>query len=795
MSTELTWQLVDPWTKSGWLILGGSAALLTLLTLWTYWGVRGVGTRKLLTVLGLRLLALVIACLLLTRPGLAMRDTTPVPSTLLILVDQSLSMSIRDGGDGKTRWEAVRRIWRSDDVQRALGPLQNEQLVTLVYYQGAEEVGKLNLEGQPQGKRTHIGVWLQRLRDLHLKDSNLRGLILFSDGIDNGDRNSTLKLAGSFRDLNCPIYTFQVGKTGTSRTEQDIAVVAVNATPSTAAIKAPLVVTAQIEAHGIDAPNVVAQLFAKEGEGEEKLVATKKVQLTRAPPLRNEVRFDPIHPEKVGELKLTVKVVPLPKEANVFNNEMSTYVNVTKDGVSVLWVEARPRAWEPVFAIRHALARDPRFRVTYTEPPPAGFDPKTDWYQFRKRAEEGQQYDVIVIGDISARQFTGSKLEGDNQVRVNSATIDQVHELVDKKGVGLLMLGGRQTFWNSDWQDPRYKSLTDLLPVVVPQEKLPRINGPVKVTLPQQGQTYLTKLDDKPGGEFWQGETFEPFDSLAPLGKPLNKSTVYLQSEAGEAILVGGTVAGTRVLMFGGDTTWKAWRRSPEAVAAYERFWKQMILWLAKQEEAEGSLWIRPDTRRELAGHQKRVGFRAGITGKGGTKSLTGAKLWAQVYGPDKKKLGNKMLLPMDNEGGRSFTPILEEPGEYEIVVSGEVMENGKLLKDEKKARFMAFAEDQEMATWAADEKLMEQLSRLSGGQVIDGEDQLVALLKTLGERRANSDRTRVDKWPDWSQKPWSDAAPDQLQALWGSGALASVVTFVLLICAEWVLRRRWGLV
>ena len=213
---------------------------------------------------------------------------------------------------------------------------------------------------------------------------------------------------------------------------------------------------------------MVVLLYA-EDKGENKLVAKKEVQLTRASPLHNEVRFDPIHPDKVGELKLTVKVVRRPGEANEFNNEMSTYVNVTKDGVSVLWVEAKPRAWEPVFAIRHALTRDPRFRVTYTEPDPDGFDPKADWYKFQQRDQEGQQYDVIVIGDISARQFTGSKLD-----RVNQTTIDQVSQLVEKRGVGLLMLGGRQTFWSSDWQNHRYDKLTRLLPVTVPAERQPR---------------------------------------------------------------------------------------------------------------------------------------------------------------------------------------------------------------------------------------------------------------------------------------------------------------------------------
>jgi hypothetical protein len=113
----------------------------------------------------------------------------------------------------------------------------------------------------------------------------------------------------------------------------------------------------------------------------------------------------------------------------------------------------------------------------------------------------------------------------------------------------------------------------------------------------------------------------------------------------------------------------------------------------------------------------------------------------------------------------------------------------------EAKARFLAYTEDIEMATWAADEKLLEQLARRSGGRVILGEDQLVALLNGLGEQTGSGDRARVERWPDWGQKPLSDSTADQLQALWGSGALLSGMAFALLICTEWVLRRRWGLV
>ncbi len=780
-STELTWQLVDPWTKSGWLILGGAAALLTLLTLWTYWGVRHVGRRRIATVLALRLLALLIACLLLTRPGLAVRDTTPVPSKLLVLMDASKSMGIRDC-DGQSRWEEVRRIWRSEEVRQALERLQNEQQVELVYYQGAEGVGKLNLDGEPRGSRTHIGAWLQRLREHHVKDGNLRGLLLFSDFIDNGGRGKAEDAAGPFREMNCPIYTFLVGKTSTDPLDRDVAVVAVKAVPATAAVKAPLRATAVIDVNKFDRPTVTVHLFA-EGMGDGNPVATRQVLLEKA--RGNEVELGPIFPERAGELKLTVKVEKLIGETNDRNNEMSTYVNVTREGISVLWVEGRPRPWEPVFALRYALLRDPRFRVTYTEPPPGGF--AGDWYEFKKRAREGQQYDVIVIGDISAQQFSGGQ----------AATVAEVSRLVKEKGVGLLMLAGRQTFANSDWQEPQYDALTKLLPVQLPAEKPEkgRVAGPVKLEPTSSGLAYLLRLDAKDAAEFWKRDLFEPLDGMVPLGTPRPGATVYANSDSGKPLLVGDVVSGARVLAFGADTTWKAWRRKTEAVAAYERFWKQVILWLAKQEETPGVAWIKPDTRRELAGAQKRVGFLAGMRGKKG-EELKDAKLWAQMIGPDGKKVGPRRPLTGVEKGGRhGLTPEIDEPGEYTIEVTAEGVEDGKPVTGTAKARFLAYTEDIEMARWAADDKLLEELARRSGGRVIAGEDQLLALLQSLGERAAADDRTRVDRWPDWGQKPLSESTPDQLQALWGSGALLCMVAFTLLICTEWLLRRRWGLV
>jgi hypothetical protein len=53
----------------------------------------------------------------------------------------------------------------------------------------------------------------------------------------------------------------------------------------------------------------------------------------------NEVKLETRAPARAGEVKVTLKVQELPGEVTVANNEISTYLTVTKEGVSVLLVD------------------------------------------------------------------------------------------------------------------------------------------------------------------------------------------------------------------------------------------------------------------------------------------------------------------------------------------------------------------------------------------------------------------------------------------------------------------------
>src|SRR5207249_2953797 len=81
-----------------------------------------------------------------------------------------------------------------------------------------------------------------------------------------------------------------------------------------------------------------------------------------------------------------------------------------------------------------------------------------------------------------------------------------------------------------------------------------------------------------------------------------------------------------------GDSTWKAWRGNPEAADGYRRFWKQLVLWVAQQQDGADQLWINLDKRRLNAGTVDILGFTFGLRGKSG--ELPKAQFTAKIVGP-----------------------------------------------------------------------------------------------------------------------------------------------------------------
>src|SRR5207237_9074564 len=128
-----------------------------------------------------------------------------------------------------------------------------------------------------EGKRTEFGTMLSKIYDRHQGERLIRGLIIVSDGADNGTKPA-LPEATRFRGIGCPVYCFAVGNQGTNPTLKDIGFTSISHDPSPAAIKADVKVKAKINAPGFLNQRVKIRLRINDDEKTQKL---REFELTK----------------------------------------------------------------------------------------------------------------------------------------------------------------------------------------------------------------------------------------------------------------------------------------------------------------------------------------------------------------------------------------------------------------------------------------------------------------------------------------------------------------------------------
>jgi uncharacterized membrane protein len=780
------------------LVLPGLAVVavaLVVLTVWTYLGVRGATPRRVLIVLGLRLVALLAACLAVMRPSLASRNELQTPSVLIVTVDSSESMTTKDESS-RSRWDYVKRILH--ECEPVLRELSEKHNVAVVFHRFAGGVVPILPEGQsdptragaadvlraldkvePDGKRTDFGFMLHELLDRYRAERYLRGHIIISDGADNGThiRHQPLALAAEWRNLPCPLHTFGVGSPQTNEQQLDIAVRTVDPDSPIVPMKGDLIIKALVDAPGFTDKKFHPRLYIDGVEQTPSKVFLDDKEIKGDDPVfrranGNELKLQCTAPAKPGEVKVTVRIDPQANEVSEQNNEMSSYVTITKEGFSVLFVD-RARFSEPQLIIDH-LAREKRInlhRVWFRKDEGASIS-QTDLFKFQE-----QKYDVIILGDVTPSQI------GNKQV---FATIKELVE----KGTGLLFLGGNQ-FVRSGWN--KVDELKELLPVTA--DVLTRINGPVRMKPANDDaggpDRFMLRLEDNPASNLAHWKKLRPLNGMPPLGRLKSQNefqsggapVVLAESDRGDPMLVWKPYGKGRVLVFAGDTTinWMNDLDNEDGMRDFERFWQRTVLWLARQEDSESNIKVDLPSRRLPSGEG--FDFGVALTSKGGN-DVKNAAFTATLIDP---KGGERPLTTgRDKDGthGAVEKDAVAAPGEYRIRVSakGQDADGAEVKGDPREVRFIVYQDETETTVRAANHDFLKRLAADGGGQFHQA-DELPAFLKHLAAQPLPQGRPKANLWPDWRN--------NQL-----SGFLVGFfLVFVALLSLEWFLRRRWGLV
>jgi uncharacterized membrane protein len=718
--------------------------------------------------LGLRLAALVLALLMIMRPSLAYREELRVPSTLVVALDGSESMTIQDEAGPRSRWEAMLRVLRQADP--IFQKLHDEQNVNVVVYRFAEDAvpdDRVVLGGKADGKRTDFGKLLHTIYERHGTDRNLRGMLILSDGADNGVSFPAMTEASRLRRLPCPIHTFGLGRTTTDARQRDIAVTAIKADPSPVPVKAKLTVTGSLDAPGFVGADVNARLFV-----DDKEVEAKKFNLAKE--IGNEVQLSTDAPDKPGEIKVTIKTDLKPGEMVAENNEISTYVTVIKEGISVLLVDKLrfiepQRIWDALTQYR-GIRVYPAWHASDT---PAG----EDLLQLDKR-----HYDVIILGDLSAKRLRD--LDPQRPETGKDSLVALLAQQVKERGAGLLMMGGNETFANSDWQGT---PLADVLPVEF--DVSGQVDAEIQVEPTDKGLShYLMRLTENPDANRQLWSRLPKLEGMTRLGRPKPRATVLAVAAGGkEPILVGMDYGRGRSLAFAGDTTWR-WERlgqpkSNEGAEAHAHFWKQIVYWLAHQDKGEGSIQVKLDSRRLPAGGK--LDFGVAMVGKDGEPIPANRSPRFEVTVEDPQKIESRVGTAREGENERGHFWKTEQPGEYTLVARGWYKdENGKEISggEPARTRFLIYQDNSELMRRAADHDFLAKLANAGGGKFHPAEE-LPRFLQELQKMPLPQGSPKANLWPDWRRHTLS-------------GFLVFFfLLFAGLLSTEWFLRRRWGMV
>src|SRR5437660_10669370 len=136
---------------------------------------------------------------------------------------------------------------------------------------------------------------LHTLAERYGAERSLRGLVILSDGADNGTRFPALGEAAKWRALGGPVQPFALGQPNTSAAQRDIALTSITPEPSPVPVKAKLTVRATIDAPGFEGARVIVRLLLDDLE-----VTRKEVELPKS--TGNEGQLTTDAPANAGEV-------------------------------------------------------------------------------------------------------------------------------------------------------------------------------------------------------------------------------------------------------------------------------------------------------------------------------------------------------------------------------------------------------------------------------------------------------------------------------------------------------------
>ena len=685
--------------------------------------------------------------LLLWEPAMSVSELNSQQNIIAVVVDDSRSMAIADS-NGKTRENAAMAALDGGLLD---GLRKRFQVRIYQLGDGLKRVDNLR-EIAPVENATHLGEGLKQLVS-STSDLPVGAILLLSDGSQNSaelaDAGIGADTLQAIENRRLPVHTIGFGE---QEPAHDMEVEDVSVA-TTAVAQARIAATVSLTQHGYTGRQ--ATLTVRNGNS---LLAARQITLGAEGRIQTEPLFLPVG--SAGAKDLTFAVEPIPGEENTANNAVTRPVLVSEAKRSILYVEGEPR-WEYKF-IRRAEEDDPTvqfvsmLRTSENKIYRQGISNPSELADgFPVRPEDLFGYSGIIIGSVAADYFSPLQQE-------------LLHEYVDRRGGGILFLGGRRSLSDGGWGA---STLNDLLPTFLRgNHNFHRDPATVELT-PEGEDSPITRILDDPAknAERWKKLTY--LADYEDPGDPKPGATVLVDMHAGGRkmpLLITQNYGHGRTAILATGGTWRWQMSEPLGDPSHDLFWQQLLRWLIAATPGP----VTASMPNRLLMDQGQVRLSAQVHNPQFQPDAD-AHVTAHIVGPQ----GIDALVDME--------PSQDQPGEYEAEWTAEkpgpylaevTAESPGTAPQQLGRSVLTFQREDGVAEnfhTGQNQRLLQQLSSETGGQYWKSSD-----LKDLPRNISYSE---------------AGISVRSTRELWNMPAV-----FLLLLGlpgSEWLLRRKWGVV
>jgi len=515
--------------------------------------------------LTLKICVLLTLLLIAAEPFVSVSTVVPRRSSLIILADDSQSMTIRDAGSGLSRQAHMLKLLGDQTDDGLLHDLAGNFKLRLYKFASGVEPLPDPEQLSARGGITDVAASLSFASQL-ARQNAVSGVILLSDGVSTGP-GDPLEVASELKAAKVPVYVVGIGDENIADIE--LAKVDVNHSVIENSVVA---LSALIKKTGIKDQKVDIELR------ENGLIIKDETVLLQGAATHTAMTFSPL---KKGLTHYSLRVSSRVDEPIMQNNIKNFLVDNRDAHARVLYVEGYPRA--EFKYLRRALDGDPNIElVSLLRTGPDKFyrqgikseDELKDGYP--KSKEELFKYDAIIFGSIEADFFS-------------DAEIANTLAFVSERGGGFLMIGGGQAFAQGGYAATE---LAKMLPVelhVVGRQDAPPLafRDKYKLLLTPEGRRFpvlqLAQTESE-NVKVWDAlPELEGYNSLGRAKPGATVLAVHPLSEAGnpKIIMAQQRYGRGRSMVFATSSSWLWQMGLPHQDMSHERFWRQVLRWLA----------------------------------------------------------------------------------------------------------------------------------------------------------------------------------------------------------------------